>query len=78
MDYILDPQVGADISNYTAYASPNQASIDLGLIDEAYLSSPVIYPDEETLARLFTLTAVPDAEVDYSNAWDELKVLLGQ
>lgn len=78
IDYILDPQVGADISNYTAYASPNQAAIDLGLIDEAYLSSPVIYPDEETLARLFTLTAVPDAEVDYSNAWDELKVLLGQ
>ena len=78
MDFILDPQVGADISNYTAYASPNQVAIDLGLIDEAYLDSPVIYPDEDALAALFTLTAVPDAEVDYSNAWDELKVLLGQ
>lgn len=78
MDYILDPQVSADIANYTAYATPNQASIDQGLIDEEYLSSPVIYPSEETLAGLFTITAVPEAEVEYNNVWDEIKVLLGQ
>jgi spermidine/putrescine transport system substrate-binding protein len=78
MDYILDPQVSADIANYTAYATPNQAAIDQGLIDEAYLSSPIIYPDAATLEGLFTITAVPEAEVEYNNAWDEIKVQLGQ
>jgi spermidine/putrescine transport system substrate-binding protein len=78
MDYILDPQVSADIANYVAYASPNQTSIDLGLIDEELLSNPAIYPDEEILSRLFIIADVAEAEVDYSNAWDEIRVLLGQ
>lgn len=78
MDYILDPTVSAEIANYTAYATPNQVSIDAGLIDEEYLSSPIIYPNEETRATLFTITAVPEAEIYYNNAWDELKVLLGR
>lgn len=78
IDYILDPQVSADIANYTAYASPNQTSIDLGLIDEELLSNPAIYPDDEILSRLFVIADIAEAEVDYSNAWDEIRVLLGQ
>ena len=34
IDYVLDPQVGADISNYTAYGTPNAAALDQALIDE--------------------------------------------
>ncbi|HEX2905403.1 MAG TPA: spermidine/putrescine ABC transporter substrate-binding protein, partial [Phototrophicaceae bacterium] len=41
IDYVLHPQVGADISNYIAHASPNQASIDLGLIDAEMINSPI-------------------------------------
>lgn len=78
IDYILDPQVGADISNYTAYGSPNQTAIDLGLIDEELLNNPGIYPTPEILARLFQIIDVPDAEVEFSSAWDEIRVFLGQ
>jgi spermidine/putrescine transport system substrate-binding protein len=78
IDYILDPQVGADISNYTAFASPNQAAIDAGLIVPEYLESTAIYPDEESSARLFTTLAVPEAEQAYNDAWDEVKILLGR
>lgn len=79
IDYILHPQVGADISNYTTYASPNQAAIDLGLIDEIFLNDPAIYPDEKKLERLFSIDHVGSAaEVLYSNAWDELLILLGR
>jgi spermidine/putrescine transport system substrate-binding protein len=78
MDYILDPQVSADIANYTAYATPNQASIDQGLIDEELLSNPAIYPSEDVIANLFIINEVPDAQNDYNNAWDEIKVRLGQ
>ncbi len=78
IDYILDAQVGADISNFTAYASPNQAAIDAGLIDEELLSDPIIYPSEETSAILFDLIDVGDAAQLYNDAWTELRVLLGQ
>jgi spermidine/putrescine transport system substrate-binding protein len=79
MDYILHPQVGADISNYTAYGSPNQPAIDNGLIDEALLSDPAIYPSQEILAKLFFSNPVGgDAEQLYNNAWDEMLIFLGQ
>ncbi|MCS7072586.1 MAG: spermidine/putrescine ABC transporter substrate-binding protein, partial [Anaerolinea sp.] len=77
IDYILDPQVGADISNYTGYGSPNQAAIDAGLIDEELLENPGIYPPAEVLERMFSIAAVAEAEAIYLSAWDEIKVSLG-
>jgi spermidine/putrescine transport system substrate-binding protein len=78
IDYILDAQVGADISNYTAYASPNQAAIDGGLILEEYLTDPIIYPDEATNAVLFGIIDVGDEAAQiYTDNWVQLKVLLG-
>ncbi|MCY3936411.1 MAG: spermidine/putrescine ABC transporter substrate-binding protein [Chloroflexi bacterium] len=78
IDYVLDAQVGADISNYTAYASPNQAAIDQGLIDEEMLMDDSIYPSEETRMNLFTIQE-STAEQDelYNNAWDELLIFIG-
>lgn len=78
IDYILDAQVGADISNYTAFATPNQAALDAGLIDPELLENPGIYPSDETLARLFFVEEVPDAEIDYIDAWDEIRIALGR
>ena len=77
IDYILDPQVGADISNYTAYASPNQASIDAGLIDEALLTDPAIYPDEELRENLFWTYPNVEFEQLYNDAWDVIKISVG-
>lgn len=79
IDYILDPVVGADISNYTAYASPNQASIDQALILPEYLDSTVIYPDEAANETLFTVVDLGDDVARlYNDAWTELRTLLGQ
>jgi spermidine/putrescine transport system substrate-binding protein len=79
IDYILDPQVGADISNYTAYATPNQKALDDKLIDPAYLDSPIIYPTAESIKNLFDIVDVGDeAGRLYNDAWTELKTLLGQ
>jgi spermidine/putrescine transport system substrate-binding protein len=78
IDYVLDPYVGASISNYIAYASPNQASIDLGLIDEVYATNPAVYPTQEIIEGLFSLLeADADTEEAYNNAWDELLIFLG-
>ena len=77
IDYILNPQVGADISNYTAYGTPLQAAIDQGLINEEYLNDPGIYPPEETREHLYFFADIPDAELFYADAWDQVKISLG-
>lgn len=78
IDYVLDAQVGADISNYTAYGSPNKAAIDGGFIDEELLSNTGIYPTTETQERLFFVVQDPEREQLYNDAWDELRIFVGQ
>jgi spermidine/putrescine transport system substrate-binding protein len=81
IDYVLHPQVGADISNYIAYATPNQVSIDAGLIDEYLLESPIIYPTADFFERLFVTEAfadMPEVQQYYNDAWDELKIFVAR
>ncbi len=79
IDYILDAKVGADLTNYIAYASPNQASIESGFIDEEILNDPSVFPPEDQLENLFAIIDVgAEAEELYNNAWDELLIFLGQ
>ena len=66
IDYILDAKVGADLTNYIAYASPNQASIESGLIDEEILNDPAIFPPAEQVANLFAIIDV-SAEAEGAN-----------
>jgi spermidine/putrescine transport system substrate-binding protein len=78
IDYILDPQVGADISNYTAYGTPNQLALDEGLIDEALIINPGIYPTRAVRERLFFIETVnEEARLAFDEAWNEVKILIG-
>ena len=78
IDYILDPKVGSDISNYTAFATPLKLSVVEGLLDQEMLSNPGIYPSAEVMANLFSTKQDADLEYLYNNAWEELKIALGQ
>ena len=51
LDYILRPEVIAKASNYVNYANGNSASLEF--IDEEVKSDTSIFPDEETIKRLF-------------------------
>ena len=58
IDYILRPEVIAEITNYVWYSNPNLvANTTEGLIDPEILEDPAIYPTEETLLKLFADTA---------------------
>ncbi|MGQ0799711.1 MAG: extracellular solute-binding protein [Pseudomarimonas sp.] len=72
LDYVMRPDVIADISNYVAYANGNAAS--KSLVDAEITGDPNIYPDEATMAKLFTLAVLPP-EVDrqYTRLWTTLK-----
>jgi spermidine/putrescine transport system substrate-binding protein len=78
IDYLLQPQVSADISNYTAYASPNRIAIAEGLIDSASLDNPAIYPDEARLERLFFNIPTSEIEQQYGAAWDAVRAAIGR
>lgn len=77
IDYLLDPVVGADISNYTAFGTPNRAAIEQKLIDAELLEDTAIYPTDETFAKLFMSVEEEALEQIYNDAWDELKIFLG-
>ena len=78
IDYILWPQAGADISNYTAFGTPNLAAYEQGLIDPELADDPAIYPSEETKARLFFATQSPEREALLNDAWDMIKIFVGR
>lgn len=78
IDYVLNAQVGADISNYTAYATPNQTSINDGLIETQYADNPIIYPTAAIQAKLFPNKADPNLDKLYSDAWSKVKAAVGK
>jgi spermidine/putrescine transport system substrate-binding protein len=71
VNFILSPDVGADLASYTRYSSPNIAA--LGQISPADRANPALYPTEQTRSRLFFLVDVggPATEL-YNDAWASL------
>ena len=57
IDYILRPEVVAEITNYVWYSNPNLVANNSGLIDEEILEDPAIYPTDDVLEILFGDTA---------------------
>jgi spermidine/putrescine transport system substrate-binding protein len=78
MDFILNPVVSAEISNFTAYATPNQTAVENRLIRREYIENKAIYPDATLRARMFFLSDVPSTtQALYESAWDEIIMLIG-
>ncbi|NDK37786.1 extracellular solute-binding protein [Pseudoxanthomonas gei] len=72
INYLLDPQVMANNSNFISY--PNAIPKSLPLIEKSITGDPTIYPPPEVAAKLFTFAIIPP-EVDklYTRIWTELK-----
>lgn len=59
IDYLLEPEVIASITNYVAYANPNLAS--KAFVDEEILGNEGIYPPDEVMVKLVDPAKLPDA-----------------
>jgi putrescine transport system substrate-binding protein len=57
MNYLLEPQVMADITNSVHYANGNSAADSL--VDPEIKADTKIYPSEEMMGKLFALEAMP-------------------
>ena len=55
LNYLLKPEVAARNSNLVSYANGNLASQKF--IDKALLDDKSVFPDEATMARLYTISA---------------------
>jgi spermidine/putrescine transport system substrate-binding protein len=71
IDFLLRPDIGAMLSGYNYYASPNAAAE--AELDKEMLNDPTVYPPDEVLERLQYIRPVGEAESLYQRLWDEVK-----
>jgi spermidine/putrescine transport system substrate-binding protein len=66
MNYILRPDVGAKISEFTGYGSPNQGAV-------AVMKNPVSYPTAEEMKRLEYQVDLGKDTATWDRIWTEIK-----
>ena len=67
LNYLLEPKVIADISNYVSYANPNPASINY--LDDDIASHAGIYPNAETYERIWVWLPCYDGKSQENQAF---------
>jgi spermidine/putrescine-binding protein len=71
IDFILDAENGAALTNFNFYASPNAASVEFILPE--ILEDPAIFPPEDVMANLEFISGVGDAATLYADAFTAVK-----
>jgi putrescine transport system substrate-binding protein len=72
LNYMMRPEVAANDSNYTWYATANQDA--LPLVDPAVTGNPAAYPTPEQVEVMFPLTPLPPkVERVRTRAWTNFK-----
>lgn len=66
MNFLLDAERGAQLTNWNYYASPNEAAEEF--IEPEVLEDPAIYPDDELNERLEFIEDTGDFEINYTDA----------
>ncbi|MBN2864961.1 MAG: extracellular solute-binding protein, partial [Thiotrichales bacterium] len=72
INYILQPEVVAPISNFVAYANANSKAFSL--VDESIRNDPGIYPPESTREHFMVLKSPSDKQArNVNRAWTRIK-----
>jgi spermidine/putrescine-binding protein len=71
LNFILEPEIGAEIVNGVSYASANKAAREF--IDPEILNDEAIYPPDDLIARCEFLEDVGEAITIYDRYWTEVK-----
>ncbi|HDZ07541.1 extracellular solute-binding protein [Pseudohongiella sp.] len=72
LNYIMEPEVIAGVSNYVAYANANSASVSL--VDDVVRNDPGIYPPAATQERFIVLQTPSDSQIRSMNRlWTRVK-----
>lgn len=71
LNFLLDPKIGARISNFTQFATPNHAA--RAFIKPADLNNPAIYPPPDVMASLEFVQDVGAKSRLYDEVWTQIK-----
>jgi putrescine transport system substrate-binding protein len=72
VNFLLDPEIIADVSNYVNYANGNAAATPL--LDEGVRNNPGIYPSDAVRQKLFVLKERSDKEIrEINRMWTRTK-----
>lgn len=72
INYLLQPQVIAPISDFVGYPNPNKNAT--ALVAESIRNNPNLYPTAEAMRKLYTLEPLPRAaERARTRAWSKIK-----
>jgi putrescine transport system substrate-binding protein len=71
MNFILEPKITADITNYVSYANANPASMEF--VDEAIKSDPAIFPPPEVMAKLFPTVNYSKIDRQMTRFWTRVR-----
>jgi spermidine/putrescine transport system substrate-binding protein len=78
INFILDPEIGAKISNFIHYGTPNKTALNKGLINKEDQKNSSIYPTSALFSKLKYVEDVGKATVLYDEAWTEVKAGIGK
>ncbi len=71
LNYFLDAAVAAEVTNYSGYASPNEAAKPF--IKPEILNDPARYPGEDVLAKCELLMNLGETSKTLDRMWTEVK-----
>ncbi|MFN3266710.1 MAG: spermidine/putrescine ABC transporter substrate-binding protein [Deinococcales bacterium] len=71
INFILEPKIGARLSNYNRYASPNEAAKPF--INPADAKNPGVYPPANVMAKLEFILDLGKNNALYDSAWTKIK-----
>jgi len=72
LNYLMEPAVMANITNYVQFPNGNAAATPL--VDEAIRTDPGVYPSQEVLQKLYTFPDL-DAKTQrtMTRSWTKIK-----
>lgn len=71
MNYILEPKVGAALTNYVQYGTPNKAA--LPFVDKEVKDDPLKMPPADILSKLVFQKPLGEKELIIADAWTKVK-----
>lgn len=71
IDFILDPQVAAEMTEYICYLCPNEVSYQY--LSEESRRNPLLFPPPEVVEKLEMIADLGPANAKYAKLWEEIQ-----
>ena len=71
INFVLDPQVAAELTEFIYYLCPNEVSYQY--LSKEIREDPILFPPPEVVEKLEMIADLGDGNAKYTQLWDEIK-----